>query len=73
MRLRLTLEGMLAVHAKRAVFMALAGVPGVANAEVEMGNATIECENHVTEVTLRAALETVGVHLTALVRELPTL
>ena len=73
MRLRLTLEGMLAVHAKRAVFMALAGVPGVANAEVEMGNATIECEHQVTEATLRAALETVGVRLTALVRELPTL
>ena len=73
MRLRLTLEGMLAVHAKRAVFTALAGVPGVTNAEVDMGSATIDCEHQVSEATLRAALDTVGVRLTATVRELPTL
>ena len=73
MRLRLTLEGMLAVHAKRAVFTALAGVPGVTSAEVDMGCATIDCDQQVTEATLRAALELVGVRLTALVRELPTL
>ncbi len=53
--------------------MALAGVPGVANAEVDMGSATIDCEHQVTEATLRAALDTVGVRLTASVRELPTL
>ena len=64
---------MLAVHAKRAVFMALAGVPGVTNAEVGMGSATIDCEHQVTEATLRVALDTVGVRLTASVRELPTL
>ena len=73
MRLRLTLEGMLAVHAKRAVFTALAGVPGVTSAEVELGRATIDCEPQVSEAALRAALDTVGVRLTASVRELPTL
>ena len=73
MRLRLTLEGMLAVHAKRAVFTALAGVPGVTSAEVELGRATIDCQPQVSEAVLRAALDTVGVRLTASVRELPTL
>ena len=37
MRLRLTIDGMLAVHAKNALYTALGGVAGVRSAEVEVG------------------------------------
>lgn len=73
MRLRLTIAGMPAVHAKHAVFTALAGVPGVTTAEVNMGSATIDCNSPVSEAQLREALDSAGVQLTAMVRVLPTL
>ncbi len=73
MRLRLTIDGMYAVHAKRAVFTALAGVDGVRSADVEMGSATVDCTGPVSEETLRAAVELAGCRVTAVVRELPTL
>jgi copper chaperone CopZ len=75
MRLRLTIDGMRAVHAKRAVFTALGGVEGVRSAEVEMGQATVECDGPLPlrEGELRAAIELAGYRLIAIVRELPTL
>ena len=73
MRLRLSIDGMLAVHAKNALFTALGGVAGVRSAEVEVGGALLECEGAVDEIELRAAIEAVGFHLTRVVRELPTL
>jgi hypothetical protein len=36
------IDGMLSVHAKRAVFTAMTGVPGIVSAEVEMGEAIVE-------------------------------
>jgi len=56
----LTISGMLAVHAKRAVFTALAGVPGVRAAEVELGRAVVEHDEQVTDEMLAAAIESVG-------------
>jgi copper chaperone CopZ len=73
MRLRLTIDGMRAVHAKRAIFTALGGVAGVRTAEVEMGSATVEYDGPLREDELRSAIELAGYRLVGIVRELPTL
>jgi copper chaperone CopZ len=73
MRLRLTIDGMIAVHAKHAVFTALCGVAGVTGAEVEMGSAVLSCDGRVLEDDVRAAIELAGCRVTAVQRELPTL
>jgi copper chaperone CopZ len=80
MRLALTIDGMVAVHARHAVMTALAGVPGIEAAEVELGAAEVTCVSGVdpvtTEAALRAAIEAVGCTVTvvrALPRQLPTL
>ncbi|MBX3132015.1 MAG: hypothetical protein KF689_01345 [Gemmatimonadaceae bacterium] len=75
MRLELVISGMVAVHAKHAVFAALAGVPGVLRAQVELGRAEIECERRdaeleALEAELGAAVAAAGFVLTTL-RRLP--
>jgi hypothetical protein len=72
MRLRVTIEGMLSVHAKKAVFTALAGVEDVRSAEVELGTALLDCDPGVSADAVRAAIEGVGCRLVSIVRELPT-
>ena len=72
MRLRVTVDGMIAVHAKRALFTALAGVPGVSAAEVEMGSAVVDCERG-AEAAVRQAIMDAGFTVGAVSRELPTL
>jgi hypothetical protein len=74
-RIELLISGMLAVHAKHAVFAALAGVPGVVRAQVELGRAEIECNRPESELAaleaeLAVAVSAAGVTLTAL-RRLP--
>lgn len=59
MRLRLTIDGMLSVHAKRAVFTAMSGVPGIATAQVEMGEAIVDGQA-LDEGALREAVEAAG-------------
>jgi copper chaperone CopZ len=44
MRLELLIDGMLAVHARHAVFTALAAVEGIQRAEVELGRVLLELE-----------------------------
>lgn len=56
----LTISGMVAIHAKRAVFTALAGVPGVTSADVELGRAVVEHDAHTTAEALAAAVEIAG-------------
>ena len=56
----LTISGMVAVHAKRAVFTALAGVPGVVSAQVEMGQAVVEHSPSTTSEALREAVALAG-------------
>lgn len=81
MRLELLISGMLSVHAKHAVFAALAGVEGVTRAEVELGRAELEVARPETELAaldaeLRAIIEAVGFRVTdlrRLARQLPTL
>ena len=60
-----TISGMLAVHAKRAVFTALAGVEGVRVADVELGRAIVEHDASVSEEALATAIESVGCHVVA--------
>jgi copper chaperone CopZ len=62
----LTISGMVAVHAKRAVFTALAGVPGVVSAEVEMGRAVVEHDASTTSAVLREAIAFAGCEVTSI-------
>jgi copper chaperone CopZ len=56
----LAISGMMAVHAKRAVFTALSGVPGVTSADVELGRAVVEHDGHVTAQALTEAVALAG-------------
>jgi copper chaperone CopZ len=62
-RISVEIEGLLAVHAVRAVRTALAGVPGVVQAEVSMQGAVLETEGPLDEAALAAALDAAGVRL----------
>lgn len=81
MRLELIVVGMLAVHARHAVFAALAGVAGVTHAAVELGRVELEVSRGDAEfdalaAELRAAIDALGYTVTAvrrLPRQLPTL
>jgi copper chaperone CopZ len=65
----LTISGMVAVHAKRAVFTALSGVPGVTSAEVELGRAVIEHDENASAAALTDAVAMVGCTVTDIRRE----
>lgn len=60
MRTTLTIEGMSCVHCKRAVFTALAGVPGVTSADVSIGRAEVDHEPGVELDQLREAIAAAG-------------
>ena len=72
----LTISGMRAVHAVRAVFTALAAVEGIARADVSLGRAVVEHDGRATPDKLRDAVALAGCEVTE-VREdrrtLPTL
>ena len=55
--------GMRSVHCARAVFTALAAVPGVSAAEVVIGRATIDHDGSATLDALRAAIALAGYEL----------
>jgi copper chaperone CopZ len=71
----LQIDGMLSVHAVRAVYTAFAGVPGIRSAEVTLGGATVEHDGTVTREMLAEAIEFAGFTLAAWreERRLPTL
>ena len=76
MRFEVLIDGMLAVHARNAVFTALAAVDGITNAEVELGRAELSHDGRATEAAIRSAIEAAGFRVRAvraLPRELPTL
>ena len=52
--------GMRSVHCARAVFTALAVVPGVTGAEVVVGRATIDHDGRATPEALREAIGIAG-------------
>lgn len=61
----LTISGMTSVHARRAVFTALAGVEGIVRAQVEMGRAEIEHDGRATIAALEEAVRIAGFEVTA--------
>lgn len=61
LRISVQIEGLLSVHAVRAVRTALGGVPGVLTAHVSLAGAELEADRPVTEEELATALEPAGV------------
>ncbi len=61
--------GMKSVHSVRAVFTALAGVEGIARADVSLGEATIEHDGRATREGIRDALAIVGCELLGFTEE----
>ena len=55
-----TVEGMTCQHCARAVFTALAAVPGIDRAEVSIGSARVEHDGSVTVEQLREAIAVAG-------------
>ena len=55
--------GMHSVHSARAVYTALAAVPGVTTAEVVLGRAVIEHDGRATVEALREAIAIAGCEL----------
>ena len=55
------LDGLVAVHAVRAVWTALGAVPGLVSAEVTMQGAILEVEGELDRAALDMALEAAGV------------
>ena len=58
-----SIGGMHSVHAVRAVWTALAAVPGVTTAEVVLGRAVIEHDGRATVDALREAIAMAGCEL----------
>lgn len=56
----LRINGMTCAHCARAVFTALAGVPGITRADVKVGSAEIEHDGTVTVAALTQAIEVAG-------------
>lgn len=65
----LRIAGMRAVHARRAVFTALAGVEGIVAADVELGRAVIEHDGRATPGRLREAVATAGFEVEEVVED----
>ena len=65
----LTIAGMPAVYAVRAVFTALASVEGIAHADVSLGRAVIEHDGRATPERLRAAVALAGCEVTAVIED----
>jgi copper chaperone CopZ len=55
--------GMRSAHCVRAVFTALAGVPGITRADVQLGHAEIEHDGTAAEDALRDAIAVAGYEL----------
>ncbi len=63
------IDGLLSVHAVRAVWTALTGVPGILTAEVSMTGAVLDTEGPVDPELLQNALSLAGVTLRSLREE----
>jgi len=59
-----SVAGMTCAHCVRAVFTALAGVPGIARADVSIGKAVIEHDGSVTPGAVRDAVAVAGYEVT---------
>ena len=70
----LQIDGMLSVHAVRAVYTAFAGVPGIRTCEVSLGGAVVEHDGSVSREMLGSAVALAGFAMTGWreERSLPT-
>jgi copper chaperone CopZ len=63
--IRLELSGLVAIHAARAAYQALAAVPGIMSAQVTMAGATIDVTEPIqldeVVTAVRRALEEIGI------------
>lgn len=75
MRLRLDLDGLIAVHAARAAYTALGALEGVHSVEIERSTAWVEHDGRVDADACARALSVVGLSVRAAAtdRTLPTL
>ena len=55
-----SISGMTCAHCVRAVFTSLAGVPGIARADVTIGQAVIDHDGTVTAEQIRDAIAVAG-------------
>jgi hypothetical protein len=65
-RILVQIDGLLSVHAVRAVWTALGAVPGVVGAEVTMQGAVLETDGPLDQHRLEAVLAMAGVQLRSL-------
>ncbi len=65
-RIHVQLDGLVAVHAVRAVWTALGAVPGLLSAEVTMQGAVLELDGELDRAALDAALDAAGVSVRSL-------
>ncbi len=68
-RIHVQLNGLVAVHAVRAVWTALQAVPGIVTAEVTMAGAVLEMEGPLDRAVLDEALAAAGVSVQTLTVE----
>lgn len=75
MRLRLDLDGLIAVHAARAAYTALAALEGVNSVQVERGTAWVDHDGRISAGQCADALAVVGftIRTSTADRGLPTL
>ncbi len=59
-----SISGMTCAHCVRAVFTSLGGVPGIARADVSIGQAVIEHDGTVTADAIRDAVTLAGYEVT---------
>jgi len=59
-----SIAGMTCAHCVKAVFTSLAGVPGIAGADVSIGKAVIEHDGSVTTEAIRDAVAVAGYEVT---------
>jgi copper chaperone CopZ len=65
----LTIPGMRAVYAVRAVFTALASVEGIASADVSIGRAVVDHDGRATPERLREAVALAGYEVAEVVED----
>lgn len=63
LRIHVQIEGLLSVHAVRAVWTALGGVPGVVHAEVSMKGAILDTDGPLDRRQLEECLAHAGVRV----------
>jgi len=72
-RAHVEINGLLSVHAVRAVWTALTAVPGILTAEVSMTGAVLDLERPIDREALATALAAAGVELRSVRQERGTL